>query len=903
MSPKIIFRTRDQQYTVDWLATEKFSDPGYWIKASPGSTSFTPGKAAIETTPPQITETGKTLKRNKQRVVDTCFGPVAHWSTGRWKFEGHVQGADMDDCREKFRILQKITLSYRWEMVYNSGGINEDDRIYDCLPVANSPSLYPFITWDDFDFQVNLDIEFLPYIRYAGYDLPENLVIDPHMCEDWNNDGLVNSFSEFHDVAGNIFALSVDPDGAQQIQVLQFAGAAGGQGVEPTAGPYSCTYGDIITLQAFLKSQAATGDGYYLVDGYLTGISGGYQTMGINIGNDCNLDTPYPAYYATDLPFIAGSTSHVRIAMADYRDGIALGQGMGNMRQLALDAIAAGLNVVYGITKWDATPALTIAEISPGGDYWTAILAEAAWAKAHLTAGKFEFSLGNELDQQLASPTDGNRDALRAQIRALATAVKAIAGWAAPVSYAEAAYSSFLGPDTHERAAGWALDNTIGSLDFLSLNCYADEASTELTGYKSFLDEVLATSFAANVYVSEWNTGDGTLNGSTGADYQALIRSVRNLSAVARMYHFTWRMAGDTFAVKHADGTLQPWWDTITCPPTVIARGITAATDWTHYWSEGIAVPVGCTAIALRAFVQGSNAGNGSGTISIRDFYIAKTPIDLSTGQALLHGNDGAPVNYGSNYSTSPAHVKISNLPGTGPAQLLLKHQLDEILTAPVRYAIGAAGEYDRSINQLISAPLFRGYIWKFTDINNGPAGAVGGTCSAAQAAGGELKIGLGNMSGRFLVFLRLQSSSATASTDTFQLNIYPNPDMAGDESSTIPQAPMAVANKWQGDCFGDIDLPFDRDTDWDYLGVDIAPGNSLGIKSNGGSGNWWVDHLILMALNNGSSRFDPVPLLYTDERQAVISDGVSYEPGVNVERRNMSPVDFSVVPPPTNGP
>ncbi len=890
MSQKLIFRTHDQKYSVDWFSGDP-GVPGYWISTAPGG-SYSDTKPFVDSTPPQITETGKTLKRNKQRVVDTCFGPVAHWSTGRWKFEGHVQGADLDDCREKFRVLQRITTSYRWELVYNSGGVNEDDRIYDCLPVANSPSLFPLITWEDSEYQVNLDIEFLPYIRYDGWDLPENLVMDPHMCEDWNNDGYVNSFSEFHDVAGNQVSASVDPDGGQKIQVLQFAGAAGGQGVEPSAGPYACAYGDVITLQASLKSQAAAGDGYYLVDGYLTGISGGYQTMGINIGNDCNFNTAYPAYYAADLPFIAGSLTHVRVAMADYRDGTALGQGVGNMRQLALDAIAAGLNVVYGITKWDSTPALTIAEISSGGDYWNAVLAEAAWAQANLTAGKFEFQLGNELDMQLASPTDANRDALRTQVRALATAVKALAGWTAPVSYAEAAYSTFLGPDTHERAAGWALDNTIGALDYLSINIYGDNASVELNGYKSFLDTILNTSFAAKVYISEWNVDTGALNGSTGSDYQALLKSLRNLNAVSRMYHFTWRMGGDAFAVKHADGTLQPWWDTITCPPTVIARDITGATDWTHYWSEGIAIPVGCTAITPRAFINGSNAGNGSGALSVRDFYLAKTSINLSTGRALLHGNDGAPVNYGSNYSTSPAHVKISNLPGSGPAQLLVKHQAAQVLTSPPRYLLGAAGEFDLPIGQLVGSPLFRGYIWKFTDIAD--AYALGGLCSAAQAPNGELKIKLGHMSGRFLIWLRIKSSSTTAATDTFQINLYPNPDMAGEVFSTMPQKPMTAVGKWQEDCFGEIDLPYGSNPNWDWLTGDIVPSNSLGIKSNGGDGNWWADRLIIAPLNNGSQRFDPVPLLYSSEHQAVVYDGVSFESDVYLERRNFTATNFS---------
>lgn len=256
MTKKLIFRTLDQTVSIDWLAGGDIDTPGYWIRAN---------QEAIKFGSPQMTETGKTAKRNGEPLTNTCFGAGAHWTTRIVEFEGHIKGSSRDDLRSRYRTLYQILTSSWWEIVHNGGGATEQDRYYDCMMTVEIPPVET-ITWEQNDYKLSFRVEARPYARGAAVVLPRNYVIDPGMYVDFSGGGLPASFALFKSGTPTYTIAQIKDGNDIYWTKIQVSAGAAGDGVGIVQSGIACVAGDVISSRIEYKSDAATGGCSYVIE-------------------------------------------------------------------------------------------------------------------------------------------------------------------------------------------------------------------------------------------------------------------------------------------------------------------------------------------------------------------------------------------------------------------------------------------------------------------------------------------------------------------------------------------------------------------------------------------------------------------------------------------------------------
>jgi exo-beta-1,3-glucanase (GH17 family) len=205
-----------------------------------------------------------------------------------------------------------------------------------------------------------------------------------------------------------------------------------------------------------------------------------YPWLGINYANGLNGYVPtggYPSGQANqDLQYIRQHlASRVRIAMPDWNFPA---NQINQLHQVALDAMAKGFHVAWGVTSTN-----TLLTTSNWPQYQAAVLAQAAWAQS---VGLHCFFVGNELDSKHdGTLTDAQQ---RTRLRSLATAVKS-SGYSGEVTLSVA----------QDKIAPWYSEG-LGGLDSLGLDLYVQTEAT----FVSLLNAHVANLGSA-AYLAEWN--------------------------------------------------------------------------------------------------------------------------------------------------------------------------------------------------------------------------------------------------------------------------------------------------------------------------------------------------------------------------------------------------------------
>ena len=207
-------------------------------------------KGAIKMSDLEYTNSGINKKRALLPLLD---GDYKNRTMG-WTQQ--IFGTSQDDLNAKYNAFINELQKPRNTFIYNTGGVTESDSTVVFFSANPTP---PIETHDlglhRFELAVKLEIR--PFSTTGQIDLPANLIHGAAMWEDWNLDGICNSFSDANSGAGKpTYTQSIDADGWQKIDVTaggnvnQYGGVLS-QTISVTAGnvmSFSCSYRTSATL-------------------------------------------------------------------------------------------------------------------------------------------------------------------------------------------------------------------------------------------------------------------------------------------------------------------------------------------------------------------------------------------------------------------------------------------------------------------------------------------------------------------------------------------------------------------------------------------------------------------------------------------------------------------------------
>lgn len=262
--------------------------------------------------------------------------------------------------------------------------------------------------------------------------------------------------------------------------------------------------------------------------------------FGINIGNDQNSsNASYPsAQNAADLKFLKTYTGTLRVAMPQVNATVPIA----NLKQLCLDAKAAGYYVSWGLTA-GADKNLTLYDQWIGGDMVTL----ATWAQANKID---EIHLGNEEDwnnSQGAFPGKTGTQ-IRNDVKNMVASVKAV-------------YSGVVSYCTAEGMISAWVSEGLGNLDRIYFNIYDDVANGS---FQSNINTI-TKAFGSKACISEWSAQHGydasQYSHGSGAAFDtwfageiAAHSTIIEAANIPVADLFTWRYTGSGWAFCE-DGT------------------------------------------------------------------------------------------------------------------------------------------------------------------------------------------------------------------------------------------------------------------------------------------------------------------------------------------------------------
>ena len=106
-----------------------------------------------------------------------------------------VTGATTDEIRANFDPLRIVLDRSYFELVFNEAVATEQNRALSCfnasyeviLPEENTTG-----SWLEWEIHISCNAK--PYAYLTSVDLPKNYIVDAAMCDDFNADGLANSW-------------------------------------------------------------------------------------------------------------------------------------------------------------------------------------------------------------------------------------------------------------------------------------------------------------------------------------------------------------------------------------------------------------------------------------------------------------------------------------------------------------------------------------------------------------------------------------------------------------------------------------------------------------------------------------------------------------------------------------
>lgn len=192
------------------------------------------------------------------------------------KFTYLLKGDSVDAMVATYQTLMALVMQPTFRIRSNNGGATEPDKYldcYGCVAVPELPQNLDNATWLEWPLQFSITAK--PFMHTDAVQLARNYVIDSGMCEDFNADGVCNSFEPDNSGTAASGLTSMSMEGSQMMTVV--AGAAGRyRGVKqqlaiPTSGA-CCLYAEV---RASAVAAGATYDVYFenVTDGQLLNAS------------------------------------------------------------------------------------------------------------------------------------------------------------------------------------------------------------------------------------------------------------------------------------------------------------------------------------------------------------------------------------------------------------------------------------------------------------------------------------------------------------------------------------------------------------------------------------------------------------------------------------------------------
>jgi hypothetical protein len=159
-----------------------------------------------------------------------------------------LEDSTADAVLAKFEALKASLAKPSFKIVSNWGGTSVD-RVYECYGSGSPIELPSKLNLEKLPIiRVSVSIEARPLSHDESFQLPRNYIKDSAMQDDWDGDGVCNSFVE-HATGSGDGALTMDPDGWQKIVMT-----AGTEGDE-----YGVTQSAVFTIDGtvddFLSSR------------------------------------------------------------------------------------------------------------------------------------------------------------------------------------------------------------------------------------------------------------------------------------------------------------------------------------------------------------------------------------------------------------------------------------------------------------------------------------------------------------------------------------------------------------------------------------------------------------------------------------------------------------------------
>jgi len=165
-----------------------------------------------------FTDSGKVKDRNHERTTEYDRQPRSMGWTQQ------IDEDSLDDLNGAYSDLKDVICQPVWVLVLNAGGATEPNKYYYCYAVTSVPKFTTRMVRSYFH-KYDVRFEARPFARGAAIDLPRNWIVDPLLSEDFNADGIANSFvnddsggapthSNYIDAVNGAQVISMNADGS-----------------------------------------------------------------------------------------------------------------------------------------------------------------------------------------------------------------------------------------------------------------------------------------------------------------------------------------------------------------------------------------------------------------------------------------------------------------------------------------------------------------------------------------------------------------------------------------------------------------------------------------------------------------------------------------------------------------